>query len=287
MPRNSTKIEIIDDKKVMVKTMSTKLYNPAIYDWQNEVHDHFLDNTGFYINKVLGHSNGVLHLDYIDYKSKPTTNKDLQLFGKSMAKLHNSGRDWNFSWTMARNGDAGWIKTSLPYKDETYSTMASWNNIRRNDWLFLKSKGIRKEIFETLKTLDKLPDQPKSKLHRDFRLHNILYDERGYHLIDFDFASIDFISLEVMGLFTDLYELVPEMARQFLIGYHSESKDWEWSSGMVDLFLCYLCTNTFPFSMSSHMDKNEVEALADERNARLRIIYENKENILKMIEEIK
>ena len=286
MARNTTKIEVIDNKKVMVKTMPKNLYNPAIYDWQNEMYTHFKNNDGFYINKVLNHDSGVLHLDYIDYKSKPTTNKDLQLFGKSMAKLHNAGRNYDFQWTMARNGDAQWVQTSLPYKEEKYNSMKPWDYISRTDWLFLKSKSIRKEIFKTLQTVDDLSEQPKSKLHRDFRLHNILYDLNGYHLIDFDFAAIDYLSLEVMGLFTDLYELTPEMARQFLIGYYNESKDWDWATGMVDLFLCYLCTNTFPFSMSDHMDKDEVEALAEERNGRLRLIYENKKDILKMIEEI-
>lgn len=281
MARNTTKIEMINGKKTMVKTMPENMYLPAIYEWENQLCKLFPDDGDFHINKVLNHEKGILHLDYIDFKPKPTSNMDLKLFGSSMAKIHNSGRDWSQGKTLTKEG---WIPTTIPIKTETYSSMKQWSFGGDGSWLFLKSRGIRTEIFNTLPKYN-YKTQPKAMLHRDFRLHNILYDDRGYHLIDFDFAAVDYIAIELMGLYMDIYEYHPNAAMQFLEGYKSESVDWEWSTGMLDMYLCYLCTNTFPFSMANVMDIDEVEALSNERNHRLKLAYENKKHIQQQIED--
>ena len=276
MARNTTRIQIVNNEKVMVKTMPKNLYNPAIYKWQNQIAEMLeKSDIGFYANKVLKHDNGILHLDYIDFQYN--TEPDEKLIGKAMAQIHNYNRE------------SLWKRTSIPIKQEKYNDMKNWIHdvpIKSDNWLFLKSKGIRREIFKSLKTIDEWPKHPKTVLHRDFRLHNILRDSVGYHLIDFDFAAVDYVGLEVMGLFTDLLEINKLKAFKFLEAYAQESIDFDWSYSMVDLFLCYLCTNTFPFSMSKHMDEKEIESLAEERNGRLRLVYEYKDEIIKMIGDI-
>jgi thiamine kinase-like enzyme len=173
---------------------------------------------------------------------------------------------------------------NLPIKHEEYKNMDKWLNFTKNVPFKEDSYKQRLEIFRNIDRLN--TSQPKIPLHRDFRTHNILFDGENYNLIDFDFASVDFISIEVMGFISDIIESGLNNVNVFLKSYFKALEVEVKPFSFVDDYLNYLCTNTFPFYMADSLEPNNFQKLVEERNKNLETLYANRLIIKEIIEDI-
>ena len=198
-------------------------------------------------------------LEDLDYE---ITIENSTLFGINMAVIHNHSAKLMLS-------------KELPYMDnKIMPDKESWKELN----LTASELSLRETImmFATYKPIKTLP------LHRDFRLHNILFGADNYHLIDFDFAAYDDVSMEVMGMVVDLIPHGIEYVEAFLTAY-MESSNIDQYDSMATNYLIYLASSCFPYD---RMDTLEPEAFANlkhERKTRLTSLYTNIDNINKII----
>ena len=202
-------------------------------------------------------------------------NKDnMKIIGKSMAFIHNH---------CFRNK----TQITLNVKKESYDRMESWMLLSDDIPFKKKAQKIRQSIFNDIPRLNTA--QPKIPLHRDFKPHNILFDGTNYHLIDFDFAAVDYVGLEVMGFIVDIIESGLGNVQAFLDSYltHCEIPGIQEAAKLfVTDYLNYLCTNTFPFYLHGSLEPKNFKNLVKHRNNSLETLYSYSDRIRKMIEEI-
>lgn len=215
-----------------------------------------------------------IEFEYLDEKPWRPNSENMKLIGTSMAIIHNhSYRNKN--------------QITLNSKRDEYSRIENWNLLSNDIPFKTESQERRREIFKEL-NLKLDTTQPKIPLHRDFKPHNIIFDGDKYHLIDFDFAAIDYVSLEVIGFVVDIIDSGLGNVKTFLEAYLDmiDIKGIKPLS-FVDDYLAYLCTNTFPFYMNESLESDAFKNLVEHRNNSLETLYHHRHTIQQMIEKFK
>jgi hypothetical protein len=197
---------------------------------------------------------------------------NMALIGKSMAIIHNY---------CYRNSN----HIVLDKKENEYNDMGQWLTIPDTVPFKKESYEMRKEIFENIERLNL--EQPKIALHRDFKPHNIIADSEKLYLIDFDFAAVDFVTLEVMSFLVDIAERGTSIVKSFLTSYLENIDIPIVYESMVDDYLNYLCVNVFPFYSYEKMEPNNFKNLVEHRNNSLQSLYNKRDIINDIILEIK
>jgi hypothetical protein len=221
--------------------------------------------------KQVGHKTYYeLEFDKLDEQKWEPTHDNMRLIGTAMAHLH------NFAYYNKN-------LLTLPIKNESYSDMDKWLYISKKDPKVDDAYKTRLSIFKELDNFNSA--QPKIPLHRDFKLHNVIFDGEKYNLIDFDFAATDYVSIEIMGFVVDVVKYGMEYVKTFFEHYHRTIDIPVISKSYVSDYLNYLCTNTFPFYMQDKMSVESVADLVEYRNNCVETIYNNKDIINQIIEE--
>ena len=210
--------------------------------------------------------------EHLNEKQWTSTVENMELIGKSMAYIHNH---------CSRNKE----QITLKVKQEPYNRVDVWKMLSDDIPFKKESQQMREEIFKNIPRLNH--KQPKIPLHRDFKPHNIIFDGEKYHLIDFDFAAVDYISLEVMGFIVDIIPTGLANVKAFLEAY-LENVDVPGiqSESFVDDYLNYLCSNTFPFYLHASLEPKNFNNLVEHRNNSLETLYEYRDKINQIIERI-
>ena len=186
-----------------------------------------------------------------------------RLFGSNMAGMHNLS-----SILM--------ISKELPYLDN--KILHDTDSFRDID-ISIAEMSLRELIVSTCKFMPVMT----LPLHRDFRLHNIVFDGSCYHLIDFDFAAYDDVSMEVMGMVVDLLDYDFKYVEAFLAAYIKESNIDTYTS-MATNYLIYLASSCFPYDRIDTLTPEAFENLKIERSERLIRLYLNMDNIAKFFQ---
>jgi serine/threonine protein kinase len=281
MSGNTSKTYILDTEgmKTFIKKAPVDKFDPRTLTFQSNLRQvisgQFNINQFDNIKVVTG---GTMDLTYeisfehLEEKQWAPNKTNMELIGKSMAYLHNHCN---------RNKN----QITLNTKTEDYSTMNSWLMLSDNIPFKKESYKRRLEIFNNIPRLNL--SQPKIALHRDFKPHNIIFDGERYHLIDFDFAAIDYVSLEVMGFIVDIIKTGLSNAESFIRAYISNVDVSNIKPmSFVDDYLNYLCTNTFPYYMKDSLEYNNFKKLVEHRNESLEILWMMRDKINKIIEKV-
>jgi len=213
-----------------------------------------------------------ISFEHLNEKKWTPNIKNMELIGKSMAIIHNH---------CSRNQ----TQITLNKKTESYNRLDNWIMLSNDIPFKEEAHEMRKGIFKNINRLNST--QPKIPLHRDFKPHNIIFDGEKYHLIDFDFAAIDYVSLEVMGFIVDIIESGLGNVKAFLEAYLDNIEvPGIQPESFVDDYLNYLCTNTFPFYLNKTLEPNNFKNLVDHRNNSLETLFSYRDRINQMIERI-
>lgn len=199
---------------------------------------------------------------YIQHQDWHLSETNIKMIAKSLAELHNFCYDNRHL-------------ISLPVKTPVVAT-GHWSSVEDTFEKTLSVK-IRKDIYENLKPYD--VDQLCIPLHRDFKTHNIISDGEKFYLIDFDFAAVDNIGIEIMSFIIDFYYISRDetLVKEFIKVYKENSKlNINWESVLND-YLVYMCVNTFPFYMRERIGEINFKQLLSERNGKLNFTYINKD----------
>ena len=215
-----------------------------------------------------------IQFEYIDEKQWAVNTESMELIGKSMAFIHTH---------CSRNKN----QIALNIKSESYDSILDWAyelSEDRNIPFVKDSFNSRVEIFDEINDFNH--SQPKIPLHRDFKPHNIIFDGENYHLIDFDFAAVDYVSIEVMSFVSDIIKTGLGNVKTFLKSYmeHIEIPGINFET-FVDDYLNYLCTNRFPFYNYERMEPTNFKNLVDHRNESLKQMWENRTKLQTIIED--
>ena len=181
------------DRYNFIKTVLGHDERPYLF--QKFLYSVFKNNNLFGINRIFDIKiDGAymrLNFEYIDFIEDYNffNSSDMYRIGIFLAQLHNYAY-LNFE------------KFSGPCKQEKYDSLeliSSYDKIETD-------LQRRKYIMSQIKRLD--ISQQKIMLHRDFRLSNILVssNDKKLILIDFDFAAIDYVNIEVGGILADVLE---------------------------------------------------------------------------------
>lgn len=279
---SKTFIEKQDNTNVFVKKVPVDRFDTRTVSFQSNLRQIIKGkfNINRYENiKVVPYGNDLYYQVQFEFlKEKPwAPNKEnMTLIGQAMALIHNH---------CARNKQF----ITLPIKTEKYDSMLDWSYIDMDIPFAKESFERRKEIFEQIERFN--PDQQKIPLHRDFKPHNILFDGENYHLIDFDFAAVDYIGLEIMSFVVDIIDSGLANVKYFLKSYieHIDIEDTIEGLDMktiVDDYLNYLCTNRFPFYMHDKLEPQNFKNLVDHRNKSLETLWEKRATIKQTIDEL-
>ena len=210
--------------------------------------------------------------EHLNEKTWRPNRENMEIIGKSMAYIHNH---------CSRNK----TQITLNVKTERYDKMDGWLMLSDEIPFKQEAQEMRMDIFNNISRLNST--QPKIPLHRDFKPHNILSDGENFHLIDFDFAAVDYISLEVMGFIVDIIESGLGNVKSFLEAYLSNIEVPNVKpESFVDDYLNYLCTNTFPFYLQNSLESANFKNLVEHRNKSLETLYSYRTKINQMIEDI-
>jgi serine/threonine protein kinase len=274
---SKTGTEVVDGIELFTKKVEVDKFDTRTLAFQSQLRQHitgkFKINRYESIQVVSENSKLVYKLQFekLNEKDWSINAENMEIIGKSMAYMHNhSSRNYK----MIR----------LPVKNEEYNSMDKWLYFTKDIPFKEESYNQRLQIFKNIDRLN--TSQPKIPIHRDFRKHNILFDGETYNLIDFDFAAVDFVSLEVMGFVSDIIESGINNVKVFLKSYF-ENLDFDVKPlSFVDDYLNYLCTNTFPFYMSDSLEPINFQNLVEERNKNLETLYNNRLIIKEIIEDI-
>jgi len=199
-----------------------------------------------------------LKYEYINEEEFIMNNTAAYLLGIYVAKLH------NFCYDNASN-------ISLPQKHILLG-MAYWNDV-------LDSPEKEEALKMRTRIMSQLDDYDlshvKIPLHRDLKLRNIIFDGIDFNLIDFDFAAVDDISIELGSFIVDMFyeNIDAECIAEFISGYKSISKihiDW---STIINNYLVYSCCSTFPFYIKDQISEQDFKDLITERNEKLNFTY--------------
>jgi len=197
--------------------------------------------------------------------------ENMSIIGKSMAILH------NYCYRNSKH-------IVLERKESNYNDISQWLTLPDSIPFKKESYLQRKEIFDKIERLN--TEQPKIPLHRDFKPHNIISDGEKLYLIDFDFAAVDFASIEVMSFLVDILERGTSLIKAFLTSYLENIEIPIIPESMVDDYLNYLCVNAFPFYSYEKLEPNNFKNLVEHRNNSLASLYNKKEMINEIIFKI-
>lgn len=270
---SQTFVKINDDgKKVFIKQKDANQFDIRSLTFQSQLQG--IIRGKFNINKFkdlqIKNSESkmdyIIEFDYVEHQDWVPDEENMKIIGTAMAHLH------NFAYH-----NRNFIKLNI--KDEKYDKMDKWYIP-----VPAKYKDIRDEFREkreaVFANLQPISDsQPKIALHRDFKPHNILFDGTNYHLIDFDFAAIDYVSLEIMAFVVDILETGFKNVETFLKAYLDMIDFSIDRKSIVSDYLNYLCTNTFPFYMASSLDEVSFMNLVNHRDRAFDLLIEHKEDI--------
>jgi thiamine kinase-like enzyme len=251
--------------KFFAKMVSVNGFDISSFAFQNYLYDKFESDLKICEPiKITSESPERVEIiyKYIQQHEWYLNENNIKVIAKSLAELHNFCFD---------NMD----KISLPAKLPVVA-MGHWDSVEDSFDKQL-ALGIRKPIYENLKPYDK--DQLCIPLHRDFKMHNIISDGENFHLIDFDFAAVDNIGIEIMSFIIDFYYTSRDetLVKEFIRVYKENSKlSINWESVLND-YLVYMCVNTFPFYMRQRIGEINFKQLYNERNGKLNFTYINKD----------
>ena len=251
--------------KYFIKSFQTSGFDISSFTFQNYLYNNFKSDLKICkpIKIVSEKSNEVqIYYEYVKPIDWELTADRVSFLGKSLAELH------NFCY-LKKN------EISLPDKVAVVA-MGKWQDVEDSFDKEL-AVSIRKAIYDNLKPYDR--DQIRIPLHRDFKLHNIMFDGENLNLIDFDFAAIDNIGIEIMSFIIDFYYETRDqnLVSDFIKAYKQESNlDINWTSVLND-YLVYMCVNTFPFYMRGRIGEHNFKNLLTERNGKLNFTYINKD----------
>lgn len=173
-------------------------------------------------------------------------------------------------------------KFNLPIKHRVIA-MGHWEEVEDGpikDEAFEKRAELRKRLG------DYDMSNPFIPLHRDLKLRNIIFDGNTFNLIDFDFAAVDDISIEIGSFIADIFNehRQLDLIKNFIKGYKLQSNlNINWSS-IMNNYLIYMCCNTFPFYMKDKISQRDFESLLKERNDKLSLITLFKNSIDEIIQ---
>jgi hypothetical protein len=243
------------------RTSITEIRNDAFYKqgvsfvsyaFQKEMYDEAIMPYGFNINKPMSFSHNEASYEVIEHRPWSLDNNNVALIGKAMANIHN--------WSSARY-DAG----ELQYLKVKYSPKI--DDIGRYD-VTPSSLDIRNDALAKIKANVFKNTTGWMPVHRDFRLHNILFNGDTYHLTDFDYAAIDIPSHEIIGMMLDVSQHGIGFLESF-IGSYIQYSNITIDSSIVDDHLYYLATDVFPYDRPDRLSKENYSSLVDERDGRI------------------
>lgn len=275
---NKTYIADREGKKVFIKRVPVSDFDTRTLQFQSNLRQNiegaFKINQYNNIKVVTDGGTGMFYeieFELLDEKEWRPNSENMELIGKSMAYIHN---------TCWRNKN----QIDLKQKTDIYNNISTWN-LLDNDIPFKKVSQLkREEIFKKGVRLNE--KQPKIPLHRDFKPHNIVFDGNSYNLIDFDFAAVDYVSIEVMGFVVDIIDTGLGNVKTFLKSYLDNIEIPNIiPTSFVDDYLSYLCTNTFPFYMHGNLEESSYENLVEHRNNSLETMWYHRDTIQQMIED--
>lgn len=264
---STTSIIEIDGKKVFTKLKKAEEFDLKTFSFQNMLYLMF--ESDLKINKPLYIQNSIsgyvsIRYDVIDEHLWEINNKNIGLLGKYLAELHNFCYQYLYKIKLDKKvmnaSLSGWNWVhDCPEKEEAFK--------------------MRKEIFENLKPYNN--QQIFIPVHRDFKIHNILFDGVNFNLIDFDFAAIDNVGIEIMSFIMDFYgrTLQKDLIDTFVEEYKKHSLipiDW---TTIVNDYLMYMCCNTFPFYLRENIGEINFNELLEERNWKLKLANVLKEKL--------
>lgn len=236
------------------------------YEFQELLYHYVQLTDGFAINKPIKYDNGKATFELLQDLDFDITIENANLIGMNMAKIH------NFSMLLLNGKELPYLTTALfPTGDD----LVDYDIPERE-------LAIRHSImFEMNFTpTDQIP------LHRDFRLHNIVFDGSTYNLIDFDFAKYGDASLEVMGMVVDLMEHGIEYVESFLTAYVEESKI-SIDESIAENYLLYLAASSFPYNRKDTLTDDGYNNLVLERSNRLDLLLHYYVNIIEVLIKLK
>lgn len=275
---NKTYIADREGKRVFIKRVPVSDFDTRTLQFQSKLRQNiegaFKINQYNNIKVVTDGGTGMFYeieFELLDEKEWRPNSENMELIGKSMAYIHN---------TCWRNKN----QINLKQKNDIYNNISTWN-LLDNDIPFKKVSQLkREEIFKKGVRLNE--KQPKIPLHRDFKPHNIVFDGNSYNLIDFDFAAVDYVSIEVMGFVVDIIDTGLGNVKTFLKSYLDNIEIPNIiPTSFVDDYLSYLCTNTFPFYMHGNLEESSYENLVEHRNNSLETMWYHRDTIQQMIED--
>lgn len=275
---NKTYIADREGKKVFIKRVPVSDFDTRTLQFQSNLRQNiegaFKINQYNNIKVVTDGGTGMFYeieFELLDEKEWRPNSENMELIGKSMAYIHN---------TCWRNKN----QINLKQKNDIYNNISTWN-LLDNDIPFKKVSQLkREEIFKKGVRLNE--KQPKIPLHRDFKPHNIVFDGNSYNLIDFDFAAVDYVSIEVMGFVVDIIDTGLGNVKTFLKSYLDNIEIPNIiPTSFVDDYLSYLCTNTFPFYLHGNLEESSYENLVEHRNNSLETMWYHRDTIQQMIED--
>ena len=223
----------------------------------------------FKINVPLDYGNSKAEYTLVDEMPYGITTTNADLFGKSMAVFH--------SWCHDRY-QSGHFKYLVNKRMSAPDDITQYPDISPIDL------DQRNEILSKL-TIDFDTDTPRLPLHRDFRLHNILWDGHNYTLIDFDFAAVDILSHEVVGMMLDLSSTANIACVESFIDSYIQHTDLTIQPKIVDEHLYYLATDCFPYNRKDQLTLKGYNNLKQERSQRLNRLSIYSEIYKEIIEE--
>ena len=205
----------------------------------------------FQINKTISYGHGTGKYRVIDEKPWKLDYSRAALIGTAMGSMHKQC----YSALVAGEFNYLTMKQFTPPSDITKFDITQGELELRNDILNSLNVSVNSKT-------------PKVPLHRDFRLHNILFDGATLWLIDFDYAAIDIVSHEIVAMMLDMsYQDI--ICVEYFISNYIKHSYLNITDNIVDEHLYYLATDTFPYDRKDQLTSTNYNALCTERASRL------------------
>ena len=221
------------------------------YCFQSWCQSHVVLPTRFRINNVIEYSHGEAKYKLLDEKPWKLDYSRASLIGSVMGDMHRQCLDGY------ENGELKFlpIKSFTPPQDVEKYDIGPAELELRNECL----SDIHINVNSST---------PKVPLHRDFRLHNIIFDGSCLNLIDFDFAGVDIVSHEVTAMLLDISYINLEYIDVFLQQYIKHC-GLDITDNIIDEHMYYLATDTFPYDRKDSLTQSNYNSLCAERASRL------------------
>ena len=243
--------------------------NETGFDFQSLLYHTVHLWNGFEINQPITYKDGEARFALLEDLDYEITIENSTTFGINMARIHNLSAKLMLS-------------KELPYMD---NKIMPGKARRGKAWKELNLSPSELSIRESVMKFAEYTPIKTLPLHRDFRLHNIVYNGTTWNLIDFDFAAYDDVSMEVMGMVVDFLTYGIDYAEAFLKAYIEES-NLNRFDGMALNYLLYLASSCFPYDKEDTIETEAFERLKRERYARLMVLLGNVKKVELLIKNI-